>query len=110
MSDAIQAGAQKQYIHKVAELILDLVGKSINNKRSVEGKNYRISQEEKTITITNKLSGELLYLSTDEREKGGIIEVKEFKLTEEDKKAISQAPRYLGINQEQKLNSRGIER
>lgn len=100
---------ERYSIHKAAEYILDLKGSSFNNIRSVEGNNYRISQEEKTITITNKPSGELLYRGTDEREKGGIIEVKEFKLSEEDKKAMFEAAQHL-IKEEQKLNSRGIER
>ena len=100
---------ERYSIHKAAEYILDLKGSSFNNIRSVEGNNYRISQLGKTITITNKPSGELLYRGTDEREKGGIIEVKEFKLSEEDKKAMFEAAQHL-IKEEQKLNSRGIER
>ena len=109
ISSRIETLLEGYSIHKAAEYILDVKGKLENKICCVEGNNYRISRQGKTITIMNKHSGELIYLGTDETDNRGIIEVKQFQLSQDDKKAITETAQHL-IKEQEKVNCRGIER
>jgi hypothetical protein len=105
----IQAGYA---IHEAARLILKREGIQSKDGRDFQGKRYHISERGDTLTIFPYDSQQPLYVATDRRNGGGIIEVSQFALTAEDRKIIEGYAEYLERQQKESDNkrSRQLER
>jgi hypothetical protein len=75
-------------MYAAANDILKQKGIESGNERYYRGNSYRIEERDKTLTISHKDRSEPLYVATDSRETGGIIEVKQLNLTERDKEIL----------------------
>ena len=67
------------------------------------GKSYRIEQRGLTLTITHKEHSEPLYVATDSRKAGRIIEISQFNLTDRDKETVIGCAKYLEEQQQKQL-------
>ncbi|WP_013325805.1 MobF family relaxase [Gloeothece verrucosa] len=94
-------------LYGAAKTILNKEGKRLGNGFYFFGNIYRIQQQETTLTIFHKDYNEPLFVATDNRANGGIIEVSQCNLTEEDKENIQGAAKYL---EKQKTQSKGFSR
>jgi hypothetical protein len=94
-------------IHAAAQYILDSLGEKRDGSRYFQGKAYRIEQRGETLTISHKDRREPLYVATDHRGKGGIIEISQFSLTSQDKQAVLGCASQL--EQQQKSKQRELE-
>lgn len=75
-------------IYEAAKSILSREGTQSHEGRVFQGKRYRILKRGDTLTIFSNDSPQPLYLATDQRKTGGIIEISQFDLTQEDKEII----------------------
>jgi hypothetical protein len=88
-------------------LILKREGIQSKDGRDFQGKRYHISERGDTLTIFPYDSQQPLYVATDRRNGGGIIEVSQFALTAEDRKIIEGYAEYLERQQKESDNKRG---
>ena len=82
-------------IHAAAQYILDSLGEPKDNPRYFQGLAYRISKSGETLTISHKDRSEPLYVATDHRGTGGIIEISQFNLTSQDSEIVQGYAQYL---------------
>ncbi|ACK74122.1 conjugative relaxase domain protein (plasmid) [Gloeothece citriformis PCC 7424] len=100
-------------LYGLAQTILDLKGKKLEDGKYFQGNIYRIQQRETTLTISHKDYDEPLFVATDNRANGGIIEVSQCNLTLLDKENIQSAAKYLEeqkTQSSQKNQSKGFSR
>ena len=86
--ERLQRIEQGYAIYALACYILDEQGTKSKEKRYVRGNVYRIEQRGETLTIFHKNRSEPIYEAIDRRSAGGIIEISQFNLTEQDRKII----------------------
>jgi conjugative relaxase-like TrwC/TraI family protein len=82
-------------IYEAARSILTHQGIQSQEGRYFQGKRYRIEEQGDTLTIFSNDSQQPLYLATDRRNAGGIIEISQFDLTEEEREIIQGYAQYL---------------
>ncbi len=90
-------------IYEAAQSILNHLGETENNCRCFQGKSYRIEQLGLKLTITHKERSEPLYIATDSRQTGGIIEISQFNLTDLDRERVIGCAEYLKEQQQKQL-------
>jgi hypothetical protein len=66
----------------------------------VPGRIYLIEERERTVRISRQNCDQLLYIATDNRETGGVIEVSHYNLTQEDREVLQAVVRSLQKQQE----------
>ncbi len=111
IQERIQRLKEGYAVYEQAQYILKILGEPKENPNYFQGKVYAISKQGKTLTITQKDSQESLFVATDKRESGGIIEISQFKFTPEDQKMIQDSALYLEKQlqaQQQKNRSQGF--
>ena len=97
-------------VYAAASYILTQQGTESDNGRYYQGRSYRIEQQGKKVSITHFDRDELLYEATDCRERGGIIKVSQFNLTQEEKRKIGNSARVLEQQARELQQSRQIQR
>ena len=97
-------------VHAAARSILDSKGIQEDNYRYFQGKFYRISQRGETLTISHKDREQPLYVATDSRGKGGIIEISQFNLTSQDREMVFGYVEYLKQQEQSNERRRQVER
>ncbi|GFE71721.1 MobF family relaxase [Chroococcus sp. FPU101] len=75
-------------IYEAAKSILNREGTQSQEGRVFQGKRYRVEERGDTLRIFSNDSPHPLFLATDLRKAGGIIEISQFDLTQEDKEII----------------------
>ncbi len=90
-------------VYEAAQSILAHLGKTENKCRYFQGKSYRIEQLGLKLTITRKERSEPLYVATDSRETGGIIEISQFNLSDQDIERVIGCAEYLEEQQQKQL-------
>jgi conjugative relaxase-like TrwC/TraI family protein len=97
-------------IHAAASFILARAGIESGSERYVRGESYRIEQRGKTLTIYHKDRFSPLYQATDRRKTGGIIEISQLNLTQEEREKIHGSARYLEQQERELQQSRYCQR
>jgi hypothetical protein len=97
-------------VYAAASYIVAQLGTESFKGRYYQGKSYRIEQQDKKVTITHRDRDEPLMQATDCRERGGIIQVSQFNLTDSDKNIIRDSARDLKQQIDRLQKSRQIER
>ena len=92
-------------LHAAAQYILDNLGKQKDNSRYFQGKVYCIEERGEMLTISHQDREQPLYVATDRRGTGGIIEISQFNLTPSDSEIIQGYAEYLQQQQVQNLQS-----
>ena len=90
-------------VYEAAQSILAHQGQTENECRYFQGKSYRIEQLRLKLTITHKERSEPLYIATDSRQTGGIIEISQFNLTDLDRERVIGCAEYLKEQQQKQL-------
>ena len=89
-------------IYNSASYILKQLGTSSQQTRRFQGKFYSFEKRNQTLTISRPHDDSIIYAAKDNRERGGIIEIKEFNLTKLDLEKLDESVRYL--KQSEKLS------
>jgi hypothetical protein len=108
IQERLQRIEQGYAIYALACYILDEQGTKSKEGRYVRGNVYRIEQRGETLTIFPKERSEPIYEATDRRSAGGIIEISQFNLTEQDRKIIQGYVRDL--EEQNRKKSHQVER
>ena len=95
-------------VYNRASYILKQLGKLSGGTRCFQGKFYRIEKRDKTLTISRTHDDSILFAAKNARERGGIIEIEEFNLTQQDKERLDESARYLKQQEKQKQRSKGF--
>ncbi|MEO0845726.1 MAG: relaxase/mobilization nuclease domain-containing protein [Cyanobacteria bacterium J06648_1] len=82
-------------IYNRASYVLKQLGEWSGETRRFQGEFYRIDKQDQTLTISRLHDDSIIYTARDNQNKEGIIEVKKFDLTEQDKKRLDESVRYL---------------
>ena len=94
-----------------SQFILKHLGqtKRDNQSRYFQGQNYRVEQSGTTITISHRERTKPLFVATDRREAGGIIDIHSFNVQSEDINTITNLVQHLEADlQQQKKQGRGL--
>lgn len=103
--DRIEEGSK---IYDCASYILKQLGESEGETRRFQGKFYRIERQKQTLTISRIDDSSIIYAAKDNRDKGGIVDLEEFNLTEQDKKRLDESAQYLKQQEKQEQRSKGF--
>ena len=90
-------------IYDSASYILKQLDTSSGGMNYFQGKLYRLEERNQTLSISRPSDDSIIYEAKDNRERGGIIEIKEFNLTAQDKEKLLENVQYL--RREERLNS-----
>ncbi|MCH2232462.1 MAG: hypothetical protein MK105_19150, partial [Crocinitomicaceae bacterium] len=86
---------EKYRVYGQVKYILNTVGEPRNNPRYFQGKFYRIAQQGDTLTVTNLENQEPIFMATDNRGTGGIVEIQQDNLSEQDRTRLDSSANYL---------------
>ena len=95
-------------IYDCASYILKQLGTSSGETRRFQGKFYSFEKRDKTLTISRQDDSSIIFAASDAQERGGIIEIEEFNLTQQDKERLDESARYLKQQEKQKQRSKGF--
>ena len=98
-------------IYDCASYILKQLGTSSGETRRFQGKFYSFEKQDKTLTISRQDDSSIIFAAKDNRDRGGIVELEKFDLSQLDKERLDESVRYLK-NQEklaQKIKQKGFE-
>ena len=101
----IEEGAK---IYDCASYILKQLGTSLGETRRFQGKFYSFEKRDKTLTISRRDNSSIIYEAKDNRDKGSIVELEKFDLTEQDKERLDESVRYLRHQEKPKQRSKGF--
>ncbi|MEA5536867.1 MobF family relaxase [Crocosphaera sp. XPORK-15E] len=111
IQEKLQQLKEKYRVYAQVKYILNTVGEPRNNPQYFQGKFYQISQQGDTLTVTNLDTQEPIFIATDKRGTGGIVEIKQLNLNEQDLTRLDGYVNYLRdntIKQQQKTRSKGF--
>ena len=97
--------------HKVydcANYILKQLGTSSGETRRFQGKLYSLEKRDETLTISRQDDSSIIFAASDNRDKGGIVDLEKFDLTQQDKERLDESVRYLKQQEKQKQRSKGF--
>ena len=103
--DRIEQGSK---IYDSASYILKQLGTSSGEARCFQGKLYGIEKRNQTLTIFRQDDSFIIFAAKDNRDKGGIVDLEKFDLTEQDKERLDESVRYLKQQEKQKQRSKGF--
>ena len=95
-------------IYNSVSYILKQLGESPGDVRRFQGEFYRIEKREQTLTISRIDNDSIIYAAKDNRDKGNIVEIEKFDLTEQDLERLDKSVRYLKKQEKQKKRSKGF--
>ena len=103
--DRIEEGLM---VYNSASYILKQLGESEGEVHRFQGKLYGIEKRDKTLTIFRTHDDSIIFVAKDNRERGGIVEIEEFNLTQQDQERLDESVRYLKQQEKQKQRSKGF--
>ena len=95
-------------IYDCASYILKQLGTSSGETRCFQGKFYSFEKRDKTLTISRTHDDSIIFVASYNRDKGGIVDLEKFDLTEQDKERLDESVRYLRHQEKQKERSKGF--
>ncbi|MDV3002588.1 MAG: hypothetical protein N5P05_004243 (plasmid) [Chroococcopsis gigantea SAG 12.99] len=94
-------------IYKAATSILNMRGTLIQGGRYFQGARYRVLERENTLAIFRNDHQEPLFVATNKKDTGGIIEITRFALKENDIDIILESAKHLQEKEKGRDNKRG---
>ena len=95
-------------VYDTASYILEQLGESEGERRYFQSKLYCIEELNQTLTISRRGNSSIIYAAEDNRESGGIVDLKKFDLSQQDKERLDESVRYLKQEEKQKERSKGF--
>ncbi|MBE9044710.1 relaxase/mobilization nuclease domain-containing protein [Pleurocapsales cyanobacterium LEGE 10410] len=95
-------------VYDSASYILKQLGESEGETRRFQGKLYSLEKRDLTLTISRQDDSSIIFAASDARERGGIIEIEEFNLTQPDLERLNESVRYLKQQEKPKQRSKGF--
>ena len=95
-------------VYDSASYILKQLGTSSGETRRFQGKLYSLEKRDKTLTISRQDDSSIIFAAKDNRDKGGIVDLEKFDLSQQDKERLNESVRYLKQQEKQKQRSKGF--
>ncbi|CCQ69886.1 hypothetical protein CWATWH0402_1156 [Crocosphaera watsonii WH 0402] len=95
IQEQLQQLKEKYRVYGQVKYILNTVGEPRNNPRYFQGKFYQIVQQGDTLTVTNLENQEPIFMAAHNRGTGGIVEIQQDNLTEQDRTRLDSTVNYL---------------
>ena len=95
-------------IYDCASYILKQLGTSLGETRRFQGKFYSFEKRDKTLTISRTHDDSIIFIASYNRDRGGIVELEKFDLTQQDKERLDESVRYLKQQEKPKQRSKGF--
>ena len=95
-------------IYDSVSYILKQLGTSSGETRCFQGKFYSFEKRDKTLTISRTHDDSIIFVASYNRDRGGIVELEKFDLSQQDKERLDESVRYLRHQEKQKERSRGF--
>ncbi len=108
IQEQLQQLKEKYRVYAQVKYILNTVGEPKNNPSYFQGKFYQIAQQGDTLTVTNLENQEPIFMAIDKRGTGGIVEIQQDNLSEQDRTRLDSTVNYLKnkISQQQQETRR----
>lgn len=87
--------SKRHKIYDSASYILKQLGESSGEVRRFQDEFYRIDKQNQTLTISRLHDDSIIYAASDNQDKGGIVEIEKFDLSQQDKERLDESVRYL---------------